>query len=294
MAGWLASLSRQRLKIVALKMSSCRRSLNRAPHGTTHQSLWHLLLRDCRSSPAEHRIASCGGADTADASSEFACTAAAAAAAAAGPAGHRADVAVWLRPIPVGRYILYNTNLSSWRAAGASTVTVQQVQAAVTQVTRSNPNLPVAQLLQQRSMQQLFRTSAMVDQQLAADQPQQAGASEGQQQPAAAVQQPVDGTIGRRLKQTAAAAPSPSDVPMATGLTPFPAAQPADDGLEAPAAPAGPASPQDLLPAGSPTDAPPATEQQQQQPPGQGSTKPPDWREASGGCVSGQWQPPVC
>eukprot|EP00775_Hariotina_reticulata_P003446 gene3446-3717_t len=187
---------------------------------------------------------------------------------------HQADVAVWLRPIPVGRYVLYNTNLSSWRASGASTVTVQQVQAAVAEVAGANPQLPVSQLLQQPAIQQLLRVSEMVDQQLAADE-QQAAAPQGQQQSAAAGQQATDSAAGgRRLKQaTAAPTPLPPDIPMAMGLTPFPAAQPADTEPRA-TAPAVPTRAADS-PAGAQAAAPATSGQQ----PPQGPAKPPDWQK---------------
>lgn len=128
----------------------------------------------------------------------------------------KAHLAAWTRPISATRWILYNTNLTSWRAHGTATVTLDDVQKAIKSIISKDPSLPVSSLLDQPEMLQLQANSMQFQQQLQQQQQQQ-------QQPA------VDAAnAGRRLSHarklqqqvdsSSSAAPSVAKPPLPPGV----------------------------------------------------------------------------
>lgn len=71
-----------------------------------------------------------------------------------------------MRPISVSKWILYNTNLTTWRARGTATVTLTDLERAVQTISRRDPNLPVSVLLNQPEIMSLRADSMRFQQQL--------------------------------------------------------------------------------------------------------------------------------
>ncbi|WIA13892.1 hypothetical protein OEZ85_002464 [Tetradesmus obliquus] len=80
-----------------------------------------------------------------------------------------AQLAAWTRPISAARWVLYNTNLTSWRQQGVGTVSIGSLVRALEHVQRRDPNLPISQLMRQQELVALLKNYRNFNMQLDAD-----------------------------------------------------------------------------------------------------------------------------
>lgn len=174
-----------------------------------------------------------------------------------------AQLAAWTRPISAARWVLYNTNLTSWRQQGVGTVSIGSLVRALEHVQRRDPNLPISQLMRQQELVALLKNYRNFNMQLDADEAADEAAAPGQQQ----MQQPLapgDIRLGKKLLQY-----NKHQSASAAGGGREPAPAPAEQPVPQPAAVPPPATPAAAPKARDPADMPIVAQQpaaQAQQP----------------------------